>query len=185
MAGATPISEPAVSETVVPVMEPEPMILDAASKASADDELPTPTVPTLMLPDPVVRLIDVDVRAEVTRLIPLLFVRSSVPVTLADNAETLREVVDVLLTVALAAASESESVVVLTGPISEPAERETEEPVILPVPEISAAAFKVTADEELPTPTVPTLMSPEVVCRLIVEAVRAEPVRFISLLLVR
>ena len=47
------------------------------------------------------------------------------------------------------------------------------------------AAFKVTAEEVDPTPTVPTEMSPEVVFKLIVPAVSAEPVRSISLLLVR
>ncbi len=75
MAGATPISEPAVRETVVPVTEPEPMILDAASKVTADEAEPTPTVPTLMLAEVVCRLIGVAVRAEPVRLMPLLLVR--------------------------------------------------------------------------------------------------------------
>lgn len=109
---------------------------------SVEVDDPTPAVPTLISPEVVVKETDVVASGlEPVKSISLLFVKLSVLVTFAEFGERLNELVEVLLTYALTAASDNVLATVLTAPIdvldcwiSPPAVSEVVVPLRLPEP---------------------------------------------------
>ena len=67
---AVPIVAPDVRVTELPVTLPVPVMLPLAFKDTVELVPPTPTVPTLIAPAELVKLIVLDVRAALVKLIP-------------------------------------------------------------------------------------------------------------------
>src|SRR5579885_747255 len=115
------MSVPASSVIAVPLKFPAPYMLPAA--LSARDVVEAPPTPALFVISPVdvVNAIVSAVSALVFKLIPLLFVRSTVFVTLAVSADSVNAADDVLLMYACDAANVRLSANVLIFVVSDAA----------------------------------------------------------------